>query len=66
MDAENVAKSRLQRLTESLKDCKDESFKAQTLKDFNRMAFQDDAAFEEYLTEKAEDIKTANQKLRTM
>lgn len=63
MDAENVAKSRLQRLTESLKDCKDESFKAQTLKDFNRMAFQDDAAFDEYLTEKAEDIKTANQKI---
>lgn len=63
MDADNVSKSRLQRLTESLKDCRDESFKTQTFKDFNRMAFKDDAAFDEYLNEKAADAKTANQKI---
>lgn len=60
-DADNIAKSRLQALNEKLNGCKDENFKAQTLKDFQRMAFKDDADFNEYLTAKAADIETANQ-----
>lgn len=61
--ADNVAKSRLQALTEKLNECKDENFKAQTLKDFARMKFDTDDEFNEYLTEKATDISTANQNL---
>lgn len=60
-EAENVAKSRLQALTEKLNGCKDENFKNQTLKDFARMKFDTDDDFNEYLTEKATDIETANQ-----
>ena len=60
-DADNIAKSRLQALNEKLNGCKDENFKAQTLKDFQRMTFKDDADFNEYLTAKAADIETANQ-----
>lgn len=56
-----VGKSRLQALQDKLSACKDETFKAQTLKDFGRMRFEDDNAFNEYLTEKEADIKTANQ-----
>lgn len=56
-----IGKSRLQALNDALSKCKDETFKAQTLKDFGRMSFSDDAAFNEYLTEKVADIKTANQ-----
>lgn len=56
-----VVKSRLQSLQNKLSSCKDETFKAQTLKDFERMRFDDDNAFNEYLTEKEADIKTANQ-----
>lgn len=57
----DVAKTRLQRLNEALATCKDETFKAQTLKDFARMQFADDAAFDEYLTDKTTDITAANQ-----
>lgn len=57
----DVEKSRLQTLTEKLSACKDEMFKAQTLKDFKRMQFDSDDAFTEYLTEKETDIATANQ-----
>lgn len=60
-EADNIAKSRLQALNEKLKGCKDENFKAQTLKDFARMNFKDDEDFNEYLTGKATDIETANQ-----
>lgn len=56
-----VGKSRLQALQDKLSACKDETFKAQTLKDFGRMRFDDDNAFNEYLTEKEADIKIANQ-----
>ncbi|WP_373804327.1 hypothetical protein [Bacteroides heparinolyticus] len=56
-----VGKSRLQALQEKLAACKDETFKAQTLKDFARMSFADDNAFNEYLTEKETDIVAANQ-----
>lgn len=58
-----VGKSRLQALQDKLSGCKDETFKAQSLKDFARMRFDDDNAFNEYLTEKEADIKTANQSL---
>ena len=57
----DLAKSRLQALNEKLADCKDETFKAQTLKDFARMNFNTDDDFNEYLTEKVADIATANQ-----
>ena len=56
-----VGKSRLQALQDKLSACKDETFKAQTLKDFGRMSSEE--AFNEYLTEKEADIKTANQSL---
>lgn len=56
-----ISKSRLQALQDKLSVCKDETFKAQTLKDFGRMRFEDDNTFNEYLTEKEADIKTANQ-----
>lgn len=61
METENLNKSRLQRLNEALASCKDATFKAQTLKDFARMQFADDSAFDEYLTEKTTDITAANQ-----
>lgn len=56
-----VGKTRLQALQDKLAGCKDETFKAQTLKDFARMNFDSDDAFNEYLSEKETDIKTANQ-----
>lgn len=57
----DIAKSRLQLLTEKLDGCKDETFKAQALKDFTRMKFESDDEFNEYLTEKETDVATANQ-----
>lgn len=62
-ELDGLAKSRLQMLNDKLSACKDETFKAQTLKDFGRMAFKDDEAFHEYLTDKATDIEAANQNL---
>lgn len=56
-----VGKARLQALQDKLSACKDETFKAQTLKDFARMNFDSDDAFNGYLSEKEADIKTANQ-----
>lgn len=61
LDGENAAKARLQQLNEKLNGCKDENFKAQTLKDFARMKFETDDEFAEYLTDKSKDIETANQ-----
>lgn len=60
-EQDGVAKTRLQTLNEKLATCKDENFKAQTLKDFSRMQFDSDEAFNEYLTEKETAITTANQ-----
>lgn len=60
-EAKTIAETRLQALNEKLNGCKDENFKAQTLKDFARMNFKDDADFNEYLTSKEADIATANQ-----
>lgn len=62
-EADNIAKSRLQALTEKLNECKDETFKAQTFKDFARMKFDTDDEFNEYLNEKVTDIATANQNM---
>lgn len=61
MESDNINKTRLQRLNEALASCKDETFKAQTLKDFARMKFDDDTSFDEYLSDKTADIATANQ-----
>lgn len=44
-----------------MNDCKDETFKAQTLKDFARMTFANDDDFTQYLNDKTADIATANQ-----
>lgn len=59
--ANNVATLRLNALNEKLAACKDENFKAQTLKAFNRMSFKDDEDFNSYLTETESDIAAANQ-----
>lgn len=60
-ETRNLTESRLHALNEKLSGCKDENFKSQTLKDFGRMTFKDDADFNEYLTSKEADIATANQ-----
>lgn len=60
-ETKNLADSRLAKLNEKLNGCKDETFKAQTLKDFARMKFETDDEFAEYLKDKETDIKTANQ-----
>lgn len=58
-----ISESRLHTLTEKLGSCKDETFKAKVLKDFNRMSFTDDNAFNEYLAETETDIAAFNQDL---
>ena len=60
-EAKNIAETRLAALNEKLNGCKDETFKAQTLKDFARMSFATDDDFTQYLNDKAADIETANQ-----
>ena len=60
-ETKNIADSRLSKLNEKLNDCKDETFKAQTLKDFARMTFANDDDFTQYLNDKTADIATANQ-----
>ena len=62
-EKDDVAKTRLQTLTDKLTGCKDENFKAQVLKDFARMQFDSDEVFNEYLTEKETAITTANQNM---
>lgn len=60
-ETKNIADSRLAQLNEKLNDCKDETFKKQTLKDFARMTFASDDDFTQYLNDKTADIATANQ-----
>ena len=60
-ETKNIADSRLAALNEKLNDCKDETFKAQTLKDFARMTFANDDDFTQYLNDKTADIATVNQ-----
>lgn len=62
-ETKNIADSRLAKLNEKLNDCKDETFKAQTLKDFARMTFSSDDDFTQYLNDKTADIATANQNM---
>ena len=57
----DLAKTRLQQIESKLKDCKDEFFKQNKLKDYNRMNFADDNAFNEYLSDLDKDIEAANQ-----
>ena len=59
--ASEIAKTRLQTLTNKLNSCKSEVFKAKVLKDFVRMNFDNDEAFNEYLADTESDIATANQ-----
>lgn len=60
-ETKNIADSRLAKLNEKLNECKDETFKAQTLKDFARMTFVNDDDFTQYLNDKTTDIANANQ-----
>ena len=60
-ETKNIADSRLAKLNEKLNDCKDETFKAQTLKDFARMTFANDDDFTQYLNDNTTDIANANQ-----
>ena len=59
-ETKNIADSRLAKLNEKLND---ETFKAQTLKDFARMTFATDDDFTQYLNDKTADIATANQNM---
>jgi len=59
---QEVNKSRLQILEGHLKDVP-ETFKAQKLKDFNRMSFENEESFAEYLAEFEVDVTALNQEL---
>ena len=61
--AGETSKTRLQQLNDALNDAKDEVLKSSTLKAFNRMSFEDDSKFSEYLTEVQADIQTSNQSI---
>lgn len=54
---------RLKQLNEILGGCKDEAFKAKALKDFGRMTFNDDDAFNEFLNDTKTDVESANQRV---
>lgn len=58
---ENANKSRLQQVNEKLDACKNDVYKNQMLKAYQKMAFADDEKFNEYLTELDSDIAEANQ-----
>jgi len=59
---QEVNKSRLQVLEGHLKDVP-ETFKAQKLKDFNRMSFENEESFAEYLAEFEVDVTAFSQEL---
>jgi hypothetical protein len=56
-----ISKTRLQSLNDKLTGCKDETFKTKALKDFDRMKFETDNEFQEYLSDTEKDILEANQ-----
>ena len=58
---ENTSKSRLQQVNEKLNACKNDVYKNQMLKAYQKMTFADDDKFNEYLTELDSDIAEANQ-----
>jgi len=62
-NAAEVNKARMATLNEKLSGCKDEAFKAKALKDYSRMSFESDDAFNEYITETEADINNANQRV---
>lgn len=62
-NAAEVSKARLAKLNEKLASCKDDAFKAKALKDYARMSFESDDAFNEYITETESDINNANQRV---
>ena len=51
LNAAEGSKARLAKLNEKLATCKDDAFKAKALKDYSRMHFDNDDAFNEYITE---------------
>ncbi len=53
----DISKTRLATLNDKLKDCKDETYKAKTLRDFNRISFQDETEWEQFLKETSEDLE---------
>lgn len=59
--AGKTTESRLQQMQTILSEAKDETIKGTILKAFNRMSFDDDNAFNEYLAEIKTDIQTHNQ-----
>ena len=61
--ANALSDSRLKQLNEILGGSKDEAFKAKALKDFGRMTFNDDEAFNEFLTDTKTDVESANQRV---
>lgn len=61
LEQENASKSRLQQVNEKLNACKNDVYKNQMLKAYQKMAFADDEKFNEYLTELDSDIAEANQ-----
>lgn len=63
INAKTIADTRLAQLNDKLSNCKDANLKAKILKDFARMSFADDNAFNEYLTETETDINTFNQNM---
>ena len=63
LNAKALSENRLQQLTEKLNGCKDDTFKQKSLKDFQRMTFENDEAFTEYLNETATDVEAVNQAL---
>lgn len=58
---ENANKSRLHQVNEKLNACKNDVYKNQMLKAYQKMSFADDEKFNEYLTELDSDIAEANQ-----
>jgi len=58
---ENTSKSRLQQVNDKLNACKNDVYKNQMLKAYQKMTFADDEKFNEYLTELDSDIAEANQ-----
>lgn len=57
----NVSRSRAERLTEAVNDCKDEAFKTSILRNFGRMAFNGEDEFNAFIDETRADVQKANQ-----
>lgn len=61
LQSKNQNDTRIEKLNEALKDCKDEILKSSTLRTFPMMNFADDAAFDTYINSLKEDVGKANQ-----